>query len=484
MAYPVCVLIADTRREQFPLVAGQWAMLRGMPCWRLDLADGDFPAQSFGPQTLLALSYPALSKLGATELRALNAIVRQGATLYVRGGFESGAIRSLSPFGSGAFKVSSRKTSLGYQLTDHDLVPDVLRTETAQAETALPGAQLADCAAQGLACAATGGMLPFIFALRCGLGVVIYDLMPDEVALVAETPILQRLSDPAARCSELGALIAVNYAVGRENAPIAAYNILLDDRPRNYDYLNAGRVTRWLGHLDSIAAGTHVDFAWTPIYSHPGRRYIRALKRFNTGFIWHGLLRHIDHRGLKDPAASYAQGLRRVEQISRRYGVRFEPVIVLPYQEADRDILRYLGEAGFRAAVFNSDLRAGLENPLPAFMRHSTALHELYLDYLPVLRRYPAPALGRDLMLANAALGLPIIAAGHPENVGLRRLAPLYAPRQPVSRYFDEVVGFARAKRLRPLSLEEIATEMISRPRPVREAITWRTTVERIDVAV
>ena len=29
-------------------------------------------------------------------------------------------------------------------------------------------------------------------------------------------------------------------------------------------------------------------------------------------------------------------------------------------------------------------------------MRHSTPLHELYLDYLPVLRRYPAPALTRD----------------------------------------------------------------------------------------
>jgi hypothetical protein len=484
LPYPVCVLIADRRREQFPLVAAQWAMLRGMPCWRLDLAAGDFPAQSFGPQTLLALSYPALSKLGAAELRALSTLVRRGATLYVRGGFESATTCSLSPFGSGALKISSGKSAGGYRLAEHDLVPAVLRTETAQAEMALPGAQLADCAAQGLACAATGAMLPFIFALPWGLGVVIYDLLPDDVPLGAETPILQRLAEPAARYAELGALIAVNYAVGRENATIGAYNILLDDRPRNYDYFNAGRVTRWLGHLDSIAAGTHVDFAWTPTYSHPSRRYIRALKRFNTGFIWHGLLRHIDHRGLKEPAASYAQGLRLVEQISRRYGVRFEPVIVLPYQDADRDILRYLDEAGFRAAVFNSDLRAGLENPLPAFMRHSTALHELYLDYLPVLRRYPAPALGRDLMLANAALGLPIIAAGHPENVGLRRLAPLYAPRQPVSRYFDEVVGFARAKRLRPLSLEEIATEMISRPRPVPEAIMCRTTVERIDVAV
>ncbi len=47
MSSSACFLIADTRRERFPLVAAQWAMLRAMQCWRLDLAAGDFPAARF-----------------------------------------------------------------------------------------------------------------------------------------------------------------------------------------------------------------------------------------------------------------------------------------------------------------------------------------------------------------------------------------------------------------------------------------------------
>ncbi len=265
---------------------------------------------------------------------------------------------------------------------------------------------------------------------------------------------------------------------------MGAYNLLLDDRPRNFDYLNAGRVARWLANLESLAPGTHVDFAWTPAYAHPDQRYIDALKRFKTGFVWHGLFRHIDHRRLTDPGAHYEQGLRRVEQISRRYGVSFQPIMVLPFQEVDGDILVYLRKAGFRAAVFHGDPRPGLENPLPACMHYSTPLHDLYLDYLPVLRRFPAAALTRDRMLADAALDLPIIAAGHPVDVGLRRLAPLLNRGEPVSGYFDQVLAFAREKGLRPMPLADIAAEMIGCPSPTRKLMTYRPTVERIDVAV
>ena len=72
-------------------------------------------------------------------------------------------------------------------------------------------------------------------------------------------------------------------------------------------------------------------------------------------------------------------------------------------------------------------------------------------------------------MIANAALDLPIIASAHPLDVGLRRYAALYRPFEPVSTYFDEVAAFAREKRLRPSSLEEIAREMIALPRPTLE---------------
>jgi len=479
---PVCLLIADTRRERFPLVAAQWAMLRGMQCWRLDLAAGDFPDRSFGPRALLAISYPTLTSLDAAELRAVKNAVAQGASLYVRGGFPGGATRSLSPFGSGVFTISPRKAAAGYRISNHGLLPRVLRNEAVSVELALPAAQVSDCSVEGLAFA--GATLPFVFAIRCGAGVAIYDLLPDQVPFGAQTPIVRRLAQPAARCSELGALAAVNHATQRDSASVGAYNLLLDDRPRNFDYFNAGRVARWLANLESLAPGTHVDFAWTPNYGHPGQRYIQAVKQFKTGFVWHGLFRHIDHRRLADPGAHYERGLRRVEQISRRYGVRFQPIMVLPFQEVDGDILLYLRKAGFRAAVFHGDPRPGLENPLPPCMHYSTPLHDLYLDYLPALRRFPAPAFTRDWMLANAALDLPIIAAGHPVDVGLRRYAPLFSPLQPVSGHFDQVLAFAREKGLRPMALEDIAVEMIGCPSPTRELMTNCATLERIDVAV
>lgn len=479
---PVCLLIADSRRERFPLLAAQWAMLRGMQCWRLDLAAGDFPAERFGPRTLLAMSYPALTALGAAQLGALKNAVWQGASLYVRGGFPGGATCSLSPFGSGIFTISPRQATAGYRIANHALLPRVLRNEAVSTEVALPAAQVNDSSVKGLAYA--GAALPFVFAIQCGAGVVIYDLLPDAVPIGAETPIARRLAHPAARCSEIGALAAVNHATQRESASVGAYNLLLDDRPRNFDYFNAGRVARWLADLERVAPGTHVDFAWSPIHGRPGQRYIHALKQFKTGFVWHGLFRHIDHRRLANPGAHYERGRRRVEQISRRYGVRFQPIMVLPFQEVDRDILLYLREAGFQAAVFHDDAKPGLKNPLPAYMQYSTPLHDLYLEYLPVLRRFPAAALTRDRMLANAALDLPIIAAGHPVDVGLRRFAPFLKPGQPASGHFDHVLAFACEKGLRPLSLEEIAAEMIGRPGPALKLMTYRSTVERIDVAV
>jgi hypothetical protein len=101
-----------------------------------------------------------------------------------------------------------------------------------------------------------------------------------------------------------------------------------------------------------------------------------------------------------------------------------------------------------------------------------------------VLRRYPAPALNRDQMIANAALDLPIIASAHPFEVGLRRYAALYRPLEPVSAYFNALAAFAREKHLRPLSMQEVAQEMIALPRPTLKGTDFHTTMERIDIAV
>lgn len=71
LAAPSCVLIADTRYERFPVVAAQFAALRGMRCRHMDLAAADFPYADFGPNTLLAMSHKALVSLNSAELRAL-----------------------------------------------------------------------------------------------------------------------------------------------------------------------------------------------------------------------------------------------------------------------------------------------------------------------------------------------------------------------------------------------------------------------------
>ncbi len=480
-----CVLIADSRYERFPLLAAQFAALRGVQCWRMDLAGADFSDAGFGPKVLLAMSHGTLASFNPAEMRALKAAVVHGASLYVRGGFLNGQTCSLTPFGLGAFRVHPCQATDGYQLCDHILLPQVLRNEAVTASLELPGAQIADSAAQALALRGSGAAeLPFIFAVMCGSGVVIYDLTPDEVPHGAMTPIVQRLANPATRCFEVGALAAINYTTGRAPSTVGTFNLVLDDRPRNFDYFNVARATRWLGELERLCPGIHVDFGWSPQYDRPSARYIKALKRFNVGFVWHGLYRHVNHRRIEDLAADYREGFRLVEKIARQYAVRFQPIMILPFQEANADILVYLNHAGFLASVFDSKPRAGLENSIPAFMHHSTPLHELYLDYLPVLRRYPAPVLNRDQMIANAALDLPIIASAHPLDVGLRRYAALYRPFERVSTYFNALAAFAREKHLRPLSLEEIAREMIALPRPTLKGTDSLTTMETIDIAV
>jgi hypothetical protein len=480
--HPTAVLITDTRREPWPLIAAQWAALRGIKRLRLDLAEGDFPAHRLGGNVLLALSHRTLVSLSSKDSCALKAAVARGATLYVRGGFPCGVRCSLAPFGLGTFVVTSAASVDRYRMANHWLLPQVLRDEVTKAEAKLPGAELADSAAQVLAAAQVGGAeLAFVFAVQCGSGIVIYDLLADEVPGGALTPIVRRLADPAARCFDLGALAAVNHATGRPSSTVGSCNLVIDDRPRDFDYFNVDRVTRWLSHIQDVCPGAHVDFAWTPQYTRPSARYISALKRFKTGFVWHGLYQHVDHRRLRDPAADHRQGSLLVEQIARCYDVRFQPIMILPFQNACPEVLLYLRDAGFDAAVFHAESRPGLNNRLPAYMHYSTPLHDLYLDYLPALRRYLAYELTREVMLANAALDLPIIAAAHPFEVGLRRFAALYDPGAPVSSHFDEILKFARDKHLRWLSLEEIAAEAVSFPGPTLE---FGTNVESLDVAV
>lgn len=87
-----------------------------------------------------------------------------------------------------------------------------------------------------------------------------------------------------------------------------------------------------------------------------------------------------------------------------------------------------------------------------------------YLDFLPALRRYPAPELTRDHLLANAALDLPTT---HPSEVGLRRCVGIYQPWEPPSSYFDEVLSFAAKSACGPCLSRKLLTRrspLLARP--------------------
>ena len=209
-------------------------------------------------------------------------------------------------------------------------------------------------------------------------------------------------------------MAAVNHVARRAPATVRSFNLVLDDWPRDFDYFNVANVTEWLGHLERVCPGTHVDFAWSPLYSRPSTHYINALKRFKTGFVWHGLHRHIDHRLVQDLAADSRQGRRLVGEIPRRYAVRFQPIMILPFQGVNAGHPEPFEPGRFSGGSFRFQSQAWTGKPAAGVYSPFTPLHELYLDYLPVLRRYPAPALTRDRMIAHAALDLPIIASAHP----------------------------------------------------------------------
>jgi len=206
---PACILITDSRCENAPCVVSQLAMLRGFVCLQLDLARGEFSDSRISAGTLLAISYPALQSLGAAEAGRLKRHIEQGNTLYIRGGFKAGQTCALSPFAAGQFECVRR--ALVYRFTDHKMVPAVLRRERADADAPLPGALGLSETAQPLMVGhrGDGPGLPVMFAVAVGSGAVIYDLMPDEVPAGEDTAVVDRLSDPAARCWDVGALMAV-----------------------------------------------------------------------------------------------------------------------------------------------------------------------------------------------------------------------------------------------------------------------------------
>jgi len=452
-----CWLIDDQKRP--PAVALEIARLRGMKVDRLAFSSEASMAELKAAASLLTISFDRLRELSAAARSRFKRSVEQGITLHVKGGMTAGQPVSFAPFADGQL-TAIRTAATGYHLTDHPMLTAMLKNEERPVELAMLAVSGLPVAAEPLLMThcADGIERPSIFIIRAGNGVVIYDLTPEAPA--QPMPLLTMLEDPMILPAGVGALTAASIA-WKAQPPASQLNLVIDDRPADFDYFNCARVLAFLRHLEHNFAGVHVDFAWTPDQSHPGRQYVAALKSFRAGFVWHGLRRHVDHRAITDLDAEYAAGRRLVEDVGAAYGVRFQPVMVFPFERETPQCVEFLERRGFigkahtpaepRTGVDNGDSVAlGVARPKPRTGRKRFA----------ILERFPAERLTRDRMLARALLGLPIIAAAHPRDVGLVRLAGLRRARGSFA-HFDPVVRFAAEKHLRSASLEEIAQRAI-----------------------
>jgi hypothetical protein len=453
-----------------PTTIEQFAELRAFSIERLDAGADSFRPESLKDAAIVALTLDALQHLPASLRDWLRVIVTRGALLYLSGG-HPGRSYSLAPFAEWNCKTT-RLDSQSYRIADDALVPHVLRGEEAKTDLWLAVAAAPGASARGLVFARGGGgeECPLIFAIRCGEGVVIIDITPDGSPTMLDKPIVWRLQDPVARVGNLGALFAVEMASGRDLEEPGCYNLILDDRPANYDYFSLSRLREFIAHMRSIAPMAHLDCAWTPDQTRPLSGYVEVLKRADAGFVWHGFLHHVDHSNLRNPAKELREGYELMRSITRRYRVRVQPVMIFPYERREDALLHLLASHGFEAIAEYTDIyserRVSKDDPaVPPYLCYSTPLRPVAAD-LPVMRRYPVRVLTRDRMLALAALGLPVIAVAHPVHLGLNRIPLARQPAESGPGYMDCVLRFAVEKSLAPLTLAEVSNQIEKWPQP------------------
>jgi hypothetical protein len=450
-----CWLIGD-HTGRFPAIAAQFARLRNMEVEfrTVDRVNG-FPHISPGPRNLIAVDFDVLDRFDVVAKRRLKRQIERGAILYVRGGFDPGRRCTLEPFADGEFEVATVRRSASYEIAELEIVNAILRGESSRGDFAVPGAHGLTRAAEVLLLAdhRDKAERPAVFGFRCGAGRAIFDLHQDIAG--PDDLLICRLAHPAERHSIVGALIAVDTAAGLDPDRAVSFNLTVDDRPANYDYFCAGALRRFLEHVRRRLPGTHVDFAWTPDQNRPSRRYIDTLKEFNTGFVWHGFLRHVDHRTIPDPEREFEQGRRLVSDIAERYQVRFQPVMVFPFEKDTPECVEVLRDGNFIAKA---------EIPAAPQETELNSLHMRFVspgagdEEVTTLPRHTVPELDYEHMLAICALGMPLIAHAHPRDIALRRIARRSGDAGSVG-YFDEVLDFAARKSLVPKSLEAMAVE-------------------------
>jgi hypothetical protein len=413
-----------------------------------------------GRGIVVAIAADQLAALASADKQRIAERVAEGAVLYVKGGFKPGESFSMAPFANSCFSIADTNRALGWRLTDHRFLPRVIAKEAAIVEfESMTAAGTAESVEPILFMrSADSRERPVIFTVGCGAGSVIYDLTAEEIPSSAS--LLGALEDPATFPGAIGAVVAAGFALASAAPPKPYFNLVIDDRPANLDYLSTARLRAFMQHLNDQFFGIHVDFAWTPDQLRPSRRYIEILKEYQCGFVWHGLLHHIDHRTIRDPDSALSMGQHLVETICRRYQVRFQPVMIFPFERDTPRAVDLLRRAGFLAMAETPPLAPNDDNPANGGATADGAADRAD-EKLIVLKRYPVAALSRTRMLALATLGRPIIAAAHPRDVSLRRL-PLPRGGDGSFAHFDQVLGFAAEKQLQPASLERIAVEALT----------------------
>ncbi len=434
-----------------PTAAGRVARLRGLEV-EICPADGAAIPSPLARNQLIAINFDQLARLEPDVKARLREFVENGATIYVRGALEPGRRFSLLPFSDQQFEFL-HKPATGYQFSTHPILPRAIAGERITTQLNMPLAAGLDDSVRPIVSSLhrSGSGTPSIFSIDVGAGLVIFDLHPDDE--YDERDLLAELAAPTRRAACVGALAAVDWAAGRNPAIPVPINLVIDDRPINFDYFNAGKLQAFLRHLDGQCPGIHTDFAWTPNHTHPHREYLNVLGQHNTGFVWHGFLRHVDHRTVTDYESQLEAGRTRVDEITHKYGVRFQPVMIFPYEKDTPRAADLLRRTGFKAKVESM----GGSPPTDYYRLPGIGDESSSDDQFSVVFRDSIDLLTRDRMLALATLGMPVIALAHPRDLALRR----FRRGDPTQMsYFDSVLTFAAEKSLRPMALEEIAAEV------------------------
>jgi hypothetical protein len=435
-----------------PAAAARVARLRGLDV-EIGLPDGTaVRTPSAARNHLIAINFDLLARLDRGMRARLHASAESGATIYVRGALQPGRRFPLLPFSDQQFQFLNRPAD-GYQFSTHPILPTAIAGERITTQLNMPMAAGLNDGVRPIVSGLrrSGAGTPTIFSIDVGAGLAIFDLYPDDQ--YDDRELLADLAAPSRRTASVGALAAVDRAAGRNPTIPVPINLVIDDRPINYDYFNTSKLQEFLQHIEDQCPGIHTDFAWTPSHTHPHREYLNVLGRHNTGFVWHGFLRHVDHRTITDYEPQLGAGRARVDEITRKYGVRFQPVMIFPYEKDTPVATDLLRHAGFVAKVESM----GGNPPADYYRLRAVGDEPSFDDEFSVIYRDSIDLLSRDRMLALATLGMPVIALAHPRDLSLRRFRR--GDRSAMS-YFDSVLTFAAEKSLRPMSLEEIAAEV------------------------